>query len=120
MRRVLVLSGLVSALLLATYLGSPPSVQADPTYCTTTCSSGAVLTCCATTRCSTVAGTSVTCDGVVMRCSTVNPWYLCKADCDEWAANCFDACEFNCNACGHGYTLCIDRCGPKPTTNIGC
>ena len=118
MRRVLVLSGLVSALFLAVFLEPPASVQAQA-MCSTTCSSGATLTCCPTTRCSTVAGTSVTCDGVVMSCSAVNPWYTCKAACEERRIECFDTC-IKCGLCAPQYNNCLNNCGPAPTTNIGC
>src|SRR5215218_4840683 len=104
------LAALVLALLLVNVLGLPPSVQAD-SMCSTVCSSGATLTCCTTGTCSTVNGTSVTCNGVVLKCSTVAPWYACKAQCQANRDACAENCESNCNLCGSLYSYCLNQCG---------
>lgn len=113
MRRLLFVAVVLSVVTLVSSLG-PASVEA--TTCTTTCSRG-TLSCTPTTSCSSVPGTSLTCDGVVTTCSTANPWCDCIANCGD----CTECVGYvACQICANNLNSCRNNCGPKPANVTAC
>ena len=113
MKRFLMLTLALLAVVLASSLGPAPVEAAT---CTTNCSY-ATLTCNATTSCSSVPATSLTCDGTVTQCSAANSWCLC-------IANCHDCTECEgyaaCQLCLRNWNTCTSNCGPKPANVTAC
>ncbi|HEX4961314.1 MAG TPA: hypothetical protein VF173_10785 [Thermoanaerobaculia bacterium] len=110
MRRLLILAGLLIVVVLAS-TGMVPSAEA--TTCTTTCSNS-TLSCTPTTSCSSVPGTSLTCDGVVTQCSAADPYCTCADKCEDDLDVCLANCAPSCNHCGVIHNLCLRQCGTKP------
>jgi hypothetical protein len=110
MRRLLILAGLL-VVALTTSMGVT-SAHATSS-CTTTCS-GSTLYCVPTGSCSSVPGTSITCDGVVTTCSAANPWCACANTCDVNLGNCNAGCSIRCGLCETAYNNCLHSCGTQP------
>src|SRR3954451_9832823 len=110
MRRLLVLAGLLTVLALATSMDV--TAYQSKTMCTTTCS-GATLSCTPVSSCTSVPGTSITCDGVTTQCSAANSWCDCSRSCEDALDTCLATCV-NCHICGVIHTQCLASCGTKP------
>lgn len=121
MRRLLILAGLLVTVALAISVGPTPALAV--TSCTTTCS-GAGLFCAPVSSCTSVPGSSITCDGVTTTCSAANSWCACSNQCD---AN-YEACSFGCDpsipvtcrVCDRVYNRCISNCGAPPPNLSHC
>ncbi len=114
MRRLLILAGLL-VVALTTSIGVTPAAAGGS--CTTTCTS-ALLYCMPAVSCSSVPGTSITCDGVVTQCSAANSWCACANTCDVNLGNCNAGCTLHCNLCETAYNSCINSCGTKPANTF--
>jgi hypothetical protein len=112
MRKLLILAGLLVVLALVASTGMAPSAQAT-TMCTTTCPHS-TLTCVPVTSCSSVPGTSITCDGVVTTCSASDSWCACSNHCLSNLNTCLDNCTAACQICDRIYNTCINSCGTQP------
>src|SRR5437764_938918 len=106
MRRVLVLFGLLAVVALASSVGVTTSAQAA-TMCTTSCSV-ATLSCNPVNSCTSVPGTSITCDGVTTQCSTADAYCSCIAPCIANHDNCSETCNrpITCRICDNTYNTC--------------
>ncbi len=116
MRRLLILAGLVAVVALAASTGMTPPAQAT-TMCTTTCS-GSSLSCTPMSSCTSVPGTSITCDGVTTQCSASNSWCACANQCEANFESCNAGCDpsvpVTCRICDRTYNTCITHCGAQP------
>lgn len=110
MRRLLILTGLLVVLSLATSMDV--TAFQSKTMCTTTCSR-ATLSCTPVSSCTSVSGTSIKCDGVVTTCSVADAWCACLDQCDANLDNCLANCEI-CSPCYTGNNTCIRHCGTQP------
>jgi hypothetical protein len=85
--------------------------------CTTTCS-GSTLSCTPMSSCTSVPGSSITCDGVTTQCSYSNSWCACANPCQTNYENCIAGCDpsvpFTCRVCSRIRTFCLSDCGTAP------
>ncbi len=120
MRRLLILAGLLTVVGLATSLGMTAQAVSS---CTTTCS-GATLFCAPVSSCSSVPGTSITCDGVTTSCSAASSWCACSNTCETNYSRCLSNCSPTgpprCSLCDSVHTSCISSCGTRPMHISSC
>jgi hypothetical protein len=119
MRRLLTLSALLVVIAVALFVGTPTPLFA--TMCTTTCTH-ATLSCTPVNSCTSIAGTSIKCDGVTTTCTAADQWCLCELQCEDDRASCIDACELaiQCRGCNFAYNQCVSSCGTKPANLTSC
>lgn len=107
MRRVFTLTALLVGLGLVGLVGGAALAQTGT--CTVTCSNGQVLTCHPTSFCTTVPGSSINCDGTILRCPL-----SCEEQCDINYDNCNAGCDpqipATCRICERAYNVCLNNC----------
>lgn len=104
MRKLMVLAALLTVTVLTNSLGL--TTPAEATSCTTTCPIS-VLGCSNVTTCSSVSGTSITCNGVTTQCSTADNWCVCTLDCQSTYT-------------GQALQNCVNGCGAQPPNIQDC
>lgn len=117
MRRMAILAGLLVIVALASSMGATVSARAA-TMCTTSCPGGSTLSCTPTDSCTSVPGTSITCDGQEVSCGDADSWCGCRNSCYHNYENCLASCQttLGCNACATARQYCLQEiCGPQPS-----
>jgi hypothetical protein len=121
MRRLLALACFAAALVLATQWG--PGVAVASQTCSTTCSSGAQISCTVASGTCTSSPGSVSCCGQVYGCSAIDSYWACRDNCDAQYDSCIHQCRvFNpcVNNCLQNRNFCYSLCGSPPQTSFSC
>jgi hypothetical protein len=119
MRRLMTLAALLPVLTVAIILGVTTALPLYATMCTTNCSI-ATLSCTPVTSCTSVPGTSLTCDGVVTTCTVADAWCACRQDCSDYCNDVLDCGQYGPGACHTCLNTCQNtNCGSTPA-NTAC
>jgi hypothetical protein len=119
MRRGLGVAVMVTVVTLA--LGTVAQRGSATQMCSTMCAGGEVLSCTASTTCSSSPGTIVCC-GTAYTCTPYDTWQACSLSCISKEQQCFHSCNsLSCDTqCADEFELCKGVCGSEPPLSFSC